>query len=188
MLLVDDHQAEVVEADRVLDQRVRADRKMNRSGGKLRLHLPPLLRRRRAGQQRDPEPRRLEQPADGDEVLLGEDFGRRHERDLKAVLHRHQRRHQRHDGLAGTDVPLQQPVHRLRPLHVLDDLGDHLLLIAGELERQDAPRRLADVVGDDDRPRLSAPPPTAAGAAPARAETGRTPRRSAAAAPAIETR
>ena len=83
----------------------------------------PLLRRRRAGQQRDPEPRRLEQPADVDEVLLGQDLGRRHERDLEAVLHRDERRHQRDDGLARADVALQQPVHRLRPLHVGDDLA-----------------------------------------------------------------
>ena len=45
----------------------------------------------------------------------------------------------------------------------VDDLADHLLLIAGELERQHAPGRFADVVGDDDRPwlalRVGLPPP-----------------------------
>ena len=41
-----------------------------------------------------------------------------------------------------------------RPLHVLDDLGDHLLLVAGQLERQHPPRRFADRVGDHDGARL----------------------------------
>jgi hypothetical protein len=32
-----------------------------------------------------------------------------------------QRREQRDDRLAGADIALQQPVHRLRTLHVVDD-------------------------------------------------------------------
>ncbi len=117
---------------------MRADDEVQRAAGELGLRLPPLFRRRRPGQQRHAEPRRLEQPADVDVVLLGEDLGRRHERDLEAVLHRDERGHQRDDGLARADVPLQQPVHRVRPLHVADDLGDDLLLIAGQPERQHA--------------------------------------------------
>ena len=105
----------------------------------------------------------LEQPADVEVVLLGQDFGRRHEGDLQAVLHRDERRHQRDDRLARSDVALQQPVHRLRPLHVGDDLADDGLLIAGQLERQHPPHRLADLVGDDDR----APLALGVGAAPA---------------------
>ncbi len=69
----------------------------------------------------------------------------------------------------------------------LDDLGDDLLLIAGQLERQHAARRFPDLVGDDDRPRLALrvarrfrrTRPTG---------RGRTPRRSAGAAPASGTR
>ena len=62
---------------------------------------------------------------------------------------------------------------------------DDLLLIAGQLEWQHAPRRFADLVGDDDRPRLALGVRSRGAAAPARAGRGRTPRRSAAAAPAI---
>ena len=47
MLLVDDHQPELAEADRLLDQRMRADDQVQRPAGELRLHLAPLLRRRR---------------------------------------------------------------------------------------------------------------------------------------------
>ena len=87
-------------------------------------------------------------------MLLGEDFRRRHERDLQPVLHRDERGHQCHDRLAGTDVSLEQPVHRLDALHVADDLGNRLLLISGQLERQHRPRGFADLIGDDDRPRF----------------------------------
>ena len=83
------------------------------------------------------------------EMLLGEDLGRRHERDLQAVLHRDQRRQQRDDRLAGADVALQQPVHRLRPLQVVDDLLQRLLLPGGQPERQ---HRAAPTRGCDRRP------------------------------------
>ena len=100
VLLVDDDETELAEADRILHQRMRADGEMDRTAGELRLQLAPLLRRRGAGQERDPKPRRLEQLPDRDEVLLGENFGRRHERDLEPVLHRDERREQRDDRLA----------------------------------------------------------------------------------------
>ncbi len=155
MLLVDDDKSKLPEADRILDQRMRADDHVERAAGELRLHLAALLCGRRPGEDRDAKARRLEQAPDVDEVLLGENLGRRHEGDLETVLHRDDRRHQRHDRLAGSDVALQQPVHRLRTLHVLDDLGDDLLLVAGQLEREDAPRGVTDRVGDHDRPRFA---------------------------------
>ena len=150
VLFVDHCQAELAKADGILDERVRADDEVQRAAGHLGLHLTPLFRRRRAGEQGHAEPGGLEEPPDIDVVLLGENLGRRHERYLEAVLHGDERRHQRDDGLAGTDVALQQPVHRMRALHVADDLADDLLLVAGQLERQHAARRFADLVGDDD--------------------------------------
>ena len=88
-------------------------------------------------------------------VLLGEDLGRRHERDLEAVLHRHHRRQQRDDRLAGADVALQQPLHRPRLLHVGDDLGERLALPVGQLERQHRARALADAIVDRRHQRLA---------------------------------
>ena len=74
------------------------------------------------------------------------------------------RRQQRDDRLAGADVALQQPVHRLRPQHVVDDLLQRLLLPRRQLERQHRGRRRADPVVDlgDERLQLDAarmPPP-----------------------------
>ena len=141
-------QAQLAKAHRALDQRVRADHEVNGSAGELRLQLAALLCGSGAGEKRDPKARGLEQPPDVDVMLLGEDLGRRHERDLEAVLHRHQGGHQRNDCLAGADVPLEQPVHRDRPLHVFHDFRNHLLLIAGQFERKHPPRRFADRIGD----------------------------------------
>ena len=126
MLLVDDDQAELLEPHVALDQRVRADDQVHGARFDLRELAPARRRARRAGQQRDAEPRGLQQPRDVHEVLLGEDLGRRHEGHLQAVLHRDERRQQRHDRLAGADVALQQPVHRVRPLQVVDDLLERL--------------------------------------------------------------
>ena len=99
-------------------------------------------------------------------MLLRQDLGRRHEGDLEPVLHCHERGDQRDDGLAGTDVSLQQPVHGLRPLHVADDFAERLLLIAGQLEGQDLPAdsRISSVIttgrdlrSDSDRLRRTIP-------------------------------
>ena len=142
-------EAQLVERDGLLGQRVRADDEVDRAARELREHLAPLRRRERAGQRRDAKPRRVEQPANRQVVLVGQDLGRRHERDLQAVLHRDERREQRDDRLAGADVALQQPVHRLGALHVGDDFAQRRLLAVGQLERQHLPRRLADAIVDD---------------------------------------
>ncbi len=154
VLLVDDHETQLAEAHVFFDQRVRSDHHVERASTQLRLHLAALLGRRAAGEQRHAEPRRLEQPPDVDVVLLGEDFGRGHEGHLEPVFHGDDGGHQRHDRLAGSDVPLQEPVHRRGAFHVGDDLGDDLLLVVGEPERQDAAHRRADLVGDLHRTRL----------------------------------
>ena len=77
-------------------------------------------------------------------MLIREDFRRRHECDLQPVLHRDQSGGERDDRLAGAHVSLEQPVHRLRPLHVLDDFLDRLFLSGREPERQQRTRRVAD--------------------------------------------
>ena len=154
MLLVDDHQTELLEPDVALDQRVGPDHEVQRA----RLDFRQLRLARGgaggAGQQRDAKPRRLQQPRDVHEMLLRQDLGRRHERHLQAVLHRDQRRQQRDDRLARADVALQQPVHRMRALQVLDDLLERLSLPRRELERQHAAGRLADAIVDVDRMRF----------------------------------
>jgi hypothetical protein len=51
------------------------------------------------------------QRRDGLDVLARQDFGRRHQRGLLADFGDRGGRQQRHHGLAGADVALQQPQH-----------------------------------------------------------------------------
>jgi hypothetical protein len=104
-----------------------------------------------AGDERDAKARALQQPRDVGEVLLGENFRRRHERDLESVLHGDNGGQQRDDRFSGTDVSLQQAVHRRRPLQVLDDLLERLPLAAREPEWQNAAGRLTNPIVDHDR-------------------------------------
>ncbi len=98
--------------------------------------LAPRLALAAAGQPGDLQAQRLEPLHQLAEVLLGEDLGRRHQRALPARADRGGRRQRRDDGLAGADVALQQPVHRLRQREVGRDLVDDTALRAGQRERQ----------------------------------------------------
>ncbi len=69
-------------------------------------------------------------------MLLGQDLGRRHHRRLIAGLDRGEHGQCGHDRLAGADVALEQPVHRVGRGHVGADLRPHPLLGAGERPRQ----------------------------------------------------
>ena len=78
----------------------------------------------RAGEQRDPGAyvgaakqaalgQRPEHRVQRAVVLLGEDLGGREQRRLTTGVDDGEHRAQRHDGLAGADLALQQPVHRV---------------------------------------------------------------------------
>ena len=70
-------------------------------------------------------------------VVLGrEHLGRSQQDRLAAVVDHRQHRPQRDHGLAGADLALQQPVHRVRTGQVGEDLLADLRLTFGELERQ----------------------------------------------------
>ena len=58
-------------------------------------------------------------------MLLGQQFGWRHQRHLLAVRDSAQRRQRRHQRFAGADVALHQPHHREVFLHIGFDVGHH---------------------------------------------------------------
>ena len=68
------------------------------------------------------------QRRDGREMLARQDFGRRHQRRLPAGFDHGRGGEQRHHGLAGADVALQQPQHAVRLRQVGDDVVDRALL------------------------------------------------------------
>ncbi len=109
--------------------------------------LPPGGRAERPGDQRDPGAVRVavqfagpaerpEQVPYAAEVLGGEDLGRREQSRLAAGVDDLEHRPQRAERLAGTDLALQQPVHRVLRRQVVRDLYADRPLAAGQLVRQ----------------------------------------------------
>ena len=82
---------------------------------------------------------------DGAVVLLGEHLGRREEGGLAAGVDHPQHRPERHEGLAGADLALEQTVHRVRLGQVVLDLGPDVALALGQLERQPCVERRQQV-------------------------------------------
>lgn len=69
-------------------------------------------------------------------MLLGEQRGRRQQRDLLAAHHRDERRTQRDFGLAEADVAAHEAVHRLAARHVADHGRDRRGLVGRLLEAE----------------------------------------------------
>ena len=89
-----------------------------------------------AGDELDAQPDPFGERGDALVVLAGEDFGRRHHRRLPSRFDHVGHRHQRDDGLARSDVALQQPQHALFGLEIGADVVDRLLLRPGQRKRQ----------------------------------------------------
>jgi hypothetical protein len=162
VLLVDDHQAKVGELNLVLKQRVGADEDAGVAGEHVAERAAPRPHARRAGEQRYPGrllPRTelpgpelasgaewTEQRGDRAVVLLREHLGRREQRGLPARVHHLEHRPDRDDGLAGPDLALEQPVHRVGAGQVVRDDLAHRPLPLGEAERQPPVERGGDPV------------------------------------------
>ncbi len=121
MLLVDDDQAQPLEAHVIGQQLVRADHDVDGAVVDLLDRGLDLLLRLEARQLDDAHRPVGEAVRQRLEMLLGQQRGRRQHRDLLAAHHRDEGRAQRHLGLAEADVAADQPVHRLARGHV----GDH---------------------------------------------------------------
>ena len=89
---------------------------------------------------------RLQPAGEVPEVLFRQNFGRRHERDVVAAFQRHQRAARRHDRLAGADVALQQPPHRVRAGQVLAQLAQDFGLRLGQLEAEPGEKGLDEMI------------------------------------------
>jgi hypothetical protein len=161
VLLVDHHQAELAELDGFLHERVRAHDAADLAGGHGGPPRGALAALQRRGQQRDRHAKRLEQPRERHDVLLGQDLGRGHDRGLVARFDGGQGGERGDDRLAGADVALEQPVHRVGRRHVAADLVPHALLRAGERPRQRRAQLLDERAGRAERDALRACGPRA---------------------------
>ena len=79
-------------------------------------------------QQGDSQVHTFQEFHDGGQMLLGEDFSRRHDTGLIAVIYGDEHRHQRHKGLARTHIALQQTVHLASRTYVDANFPDDTLL------------------------------------------------------------
>ena len=129
LLLVDDHQAQVLGVHIGRKQAVGADEHIDRALGK-RLERALLLRRgAEAAEHFDLEAKRGKTLKEGLVVLLGQNGRGAEHHDLAAGVHALKRRAQGNLGLAKAHVAAQQAVHGLGRLHVGLNVGDGLQLI-----------------------------------------------------------
>ena len=91
--------------------------------------LPPGQQRHRDSQRLEPAPEILR-------MLIGEQFGRRHQRDLPAHLHGLSRGQRGDQGLAAAHIALHQAQHRRREREIPLDLAQHPLLRPRRAKRQ----------------------------------------------------
>ncbi len=124
VLLVDDGEAEVAEGDVLLEEGVGSDGDGDRAGGQ-RLELTGAFAALvAAGEDVEADAGGLGERCQREEMLAGEDLGRRHHRGLASGLDRGEHGEEGDQGLAGADVALQQAVHPVGRGHVGSDLGD----------------------------------------------------------------
>ena len=130
LLLVDDHQAQVLGVHIGRKQAVRADKHVDRALGK-RLERALLLRRRaEAAEHLDLKAKRSKALKERLVVLLGKNGRGAEHHDLAAGVHALKGRAQGDLGLAKAHVAAQQAVHGLGRLHVGLNVGDGLQLVA----------------------------------------------------------
>ena len=130
LLLVDNHQAQVLGVHVGRKQTVRTDEHVNRALGK-RLERSLLLRRRaEAAEYLDLQAKRGKALKERLVMLLGQNGRGAEHHDLAAGIHALKRRAQGDLGLAEAHVAAQQAVHGLGRLHVGLNVGDGLQLVA----------------------------------------------------------
>ena len=136
LLLVNDHQAQVLGVHIGRKQTMRADEHINRALGK-RLERALLLRRgAEAAEHFDLEAKRGKALKERLVVLLGQNGRGAEHHDLAAGVHALKRRAQGNLGLAETHVAAQQAIHGLGRLHVGLNVGDGLQLVARLVVRE----------------------------------------------------
>ncbi len=145
MLLVDDRDRQRGEHHGLLDQGVGADHQLGLAGGERVEQLTAPGGWSRRGEQCCGDARVLratrfmmgcEQRLQRAEVLFGEGLGGSHQGRLVPGLDRAEHRVDADHGLARTDLPHQQALHRLRLGEVLVDFVDRPPLVASQLEGQ----------------------------------------------------
>ena len=109
---------------------MRADDEIDRAVFEAGQRVASLAALFAAGQDREAQSDTLRQRRNGRQMLARQDFRRRHQRRLAAGLHRARHGEQRHHGLAGADIALQQAQHAFWLGEVVLDFDQRLFLAA----------------------------------------------------------
>ena len=139
VLLVDDDKSEVEELDAIAHQRVGSDYDLRAAGNRRQGGPPPVGDRHLAGDHGRSERRGEIRPEclhNRPQVLSGKHLGRGQQGGLPSGVGDSEHPPQSHQRLPGPDLALQQAVHRGGGCQIGCDLLPHLLLVAGEGERQ----------------------------------------------------
>ena len=112
LLLVDDDEAEILELDRLAEQRMGADDDVDRAVRQALLRLLHLGRGHEAGGLGDVERQAAETVAEGPVMLARQQRRRHHDRDLLAAHGRDEGGAQRHLRLAEADIAADETIHR----------------------------------------------------------------------------
>ena len=136
MLLVDHREPEIGEGHAFLKQRMRADSDVDRSFRQCGERGAASGRLVASGHERDAQADARRERGHALVVLAGENLGRRHHRRLPAGFDHVRHCEKRNDGLARSDVALQQPQHALFGSEIGADVVDRLPLRARQRKGQ----------------------------------------------------
>ena len=136
VFLVDDHEPDVLEVLRVLQEAVRADDDVDGAVSHALDDAPDLACALETGQHLDADGPVRETVAEVLAVLLREQRRRHEDRDLLVVVHGGEGGAQRNLGLAEADVAAHDAVHRLVRAQVGQHVADGPALVLGQFERE----------------------------------------------------
>ena len=156
VLFVDHGEREIAEHRAIEKERVRSHRDLAFARGEPRKCRAPRRGSEAAGQQFHAHVASRQESPDRHAVLLGEEFGGRHDRRLPAGCHRGQHPVERHRRLAAAHVTLEQAVHGDRASQVRGNLAARPGLLVGEGKRKARPDACVDRLGHGDGRRACA--------------------------------
>ena len=136
MLFIDNRHREIGKLYLLTQQRMCADHHRNLSRGNLRLYFFFLFWRHRTGQQSAGDAQFIHQRIQRLEMLLRQQFGRRHQRRLLAVVCCNPAQRGGNHRLAGTDITLHQTAERSAGRDVQTTLLNRPHLCPRERKRQ----------------------------------------------------
>ena len=147
MLLVDDHQAEFVEDRMLFNESVRSNDHLNLSRRDFLQQFLPFGFLDAAPYNAQTITQRVQNPLRVDVMLFSQDFGRRHEGRLISVFNCDDDRLERNNGLAASNITLQQAIHRIRRLQIVHDFLQDALLRDCRMNRQNCLHLLPNPAG-----------------------------------------